>query len=133
MTVELAVSLPVLLVVAAIAVNAGIVISECAAFDRVARNAVRICATSPSYGKAPDVLAGEVEELVETTMDAPFADISVTARETAYGHTAFTVRLEYRPTLFGFSLKAYGNGVRLPAVAHEVVMVVDRYKPGVLI
>lgn len=42
MTVELAVVFPALLAVAVIAVNALLFFSECAAFDRVAREAVRL-------------------------------------------------------------------------------------------
>ena len=51
MTVELAVALPVLLAVAAIAVNALLFFSECAAFDVASRDAVRIHAASPAYGQ----------------------------------------------------------------------------------
>ena len=41
MTVELLVVLPVVLIVAVVAVNALTFFGDCAAFDRVARNAVR--------------------------------------------------------------------------------------------
>lgn len=47
MTVELAVAFPVVVAVAVIAMNALLFLSECAAFDRVARDAVRVHATSP--------------------------------------------------------------------------------------
>ena len=51
MTVELLVVLPVVLIVAVVAVNALTFFGDCAAFDRVARNAVRLCAASPAYGQ----------------------------------------------------------------------------------
>ena len=50
MTVELMAVLPVALIIAVIVVNALVFFGDCAAFDRVARNAVRVYATSPTYG-----------------------------------------------------------------------------------
>ena len=44
---ELVAVLPVAIVVAAITVNALVFFGDCAAFDRIARNAVRVYATSP--------------------------------------------------------------------------------------
>ena len=46
MTVELAAAFPVLIIVAVIAVNALAFFSECAAFDNVFRDAVRVHVTS---------------------------------------------------------------------------------------
>ena len=48
MTVELATVLPVALAIMAIVCNGMVFFSECAAFDRVARNAVRLYATVPT-------------------------------------------------------------------------------------
>ena len=51
MTVELAAAFPVLIIVAVIAVNALAFFSECAAFDNVFRDAVRVHVTSPAAGQ----------------------------------------------------------------------------------
>lgn len=51
MTVELATVLPAALAIMAIVCNGMAFFSECAAFDRVARNAVRLYATVPPTGR----------------------------------------------------------------------------------
>ncbi len=51
MTIEFVVAFPVMLIVAAIAVNACSFFGVCAAFDNDFRDAVRTCATSPAYGQ----------------------------------------------------------------------------------
>ena len=48
MTVQLAVAMPVLIIVAVIAVNALAFFAECAVFDRVAHEAVRVHAAAPA-------------------------------------------------------------------------------------
>ena len=53
MTVEMAVAMPALIVVAVIAVNACTFFYQCAVFDRVVHEAVRVYATSPAYGEGP--------------------------------------------------------------------------------
>ena len=58
MTVELAVALPVLIIVAVIAVNALTVFADCAAFDRAFRQTVRAYATAPAYGESPEAACG---------------------------------------------------------------------------
>ena len=49
MTMELMAVLPVAILIAIIAVNVLVFFGDCASFDRVARNAIRVYATSPSY------------------------------------------------------------------------------------
>ena len=61
MTVELAVAMPVLIVVAVIAANALTFFAECAVFDRVAHEAVRVHAAAPAYGQGPGQSCALVE------------------------------------------------------------------------
>ena len=70
MTVELAVVFPALLAVAVIAVNALLFFSECAAFDRVAREAVRLHAASPAYGQGLEQSCAQVAQTVEQALVA---------------------------------------------------------------
>ncbi len=133
MTVELAVVFPVLVAVAVIAVNALLFFSECAAFDRVAREAVRVHATSPAYGQGLEQSRAQVAQTVEQAFDRPFEATRVAVEGTDGGHARFTATIEFSPTLFGMGLKPSVFGVALPPLQHEVSLAVDPYKPGVLL
>ena len=118
MTVELAVALPVLVAVAAVAVNALLAFSECAAFDNAFRDAVRLNATSPAYGQGLEQSRAAVQSDLEGASG---------------GHVRFTATLEVSPTLFGLGLKRSVFGVELPKLVHSAELAVDRYHPGVLV
>jgi len=133
MAVEFAVVLPILLAIAVVAVNAGTLFVQCASFDRVARNAVRVCASAPPYGQGVDAAASQVESMIESALNQPNVRVSVLFEETHGGHVVYTARMEFAPTLFGMGLRMEVLGVSLPVMTHEVSMVVDRYKPGVVI
>ena len=123
MTVELAVVFPVLLAVAVIAANALLFFSECAAFDRVAREAVRVHAASPACGQGLEQSCALVSQTVEQAFDRPCLGTRV----------AVTATIEFSPTLFGLGLKSSVFGVSLPHLEHAVSLTVDPYKPGVLL
>ena len=133
MTVELAVVFPVLLAVAVIAVNALLFFSECAAFDRVAREAVRVHAASPACGQGFEQSCALVSQTVEQAFDRPYVGTRVAVEGTAGGHARFTATIEFSPTLFGLGLKSSVFGVALPHLEHAVSLTVDPYKPGVLL
>lgn len=133
MTVELAVALPVLLAVAAIAVNALLFFSECAAFDAAFRDAVRIHTTSPAYGQDLEQSRSQVAAALLESFDRPYLSSNVAVEGAAGGHATFTSTLEFSPTLFGMGLKSSMFGVALPKIAHAVSFTVDCYKPGVLL
>ena len=128
MTVELAVVFPVLLAVAVIAVNALLFFSECAAFDRVAREAVRVHAASPACGQGLEQSCALV-----SAFDRPYVGTRVAVEGTAGGHARFTATIEFSPTLFGLGLQSSVFGVSLPHLEHAVSLTVDPYKPGVLL
>ena len=123
-TVELAVVLPVALVVAVIAVNALAFFGTCASFDRVARQTVCALATAPASGDDTASLALAVEQAL-TRQVGEQGEVQVRAE-------GFTARIEYAPTLFGLGMRSEIFGVALPPLVHEVDLVVDAYKPGIM-
>ena len=133
MTVELAVAFPVLVIVAVIAVNALTFFSECAAFDNVLRDAVRVHATSPASGQGVEQSVALVQGAMASAFDAPNEGVRVSVEGVAGGHTRFTGTLEYAPTLFGLGLRSTVFGIPLPPLTHAVSIAVDCYKPGVLL
>lgn len=133
MSVELAVVLPVTIVVAVIAVNALLFFGECAQFDRVGRNAVRICAASPAAGQDLSQVIAAVDSMVGKSMDADNVECDVTAGRIADGITRFDLVLRYWPTLFGLGLKREVLGVPLPPLTHSVSLSVDMHKPGIVL
>ena len=133
MTVELAVAFPVLLIVALIAVNACAFFHQCAVFDRVAHEAVRVYAASPAYGEGPAQACASVEQTIRSQLDEPNLDVGVSHAKTGADFDEFSATLTYRPTLFGMGLRSEVFGVSLPGLEHTTVYVVDSYKSGVIV
>lgn len=132
-SVELMMALPVMIAVTVIMVNALLFFSDCAAFDRLAHQAVRVHAASPAYGQD----AQRSRDLVQSELERSFArdnlEVSVAVESVSGGRLAFDATLEYSPTLFGMGLRTEVFGVRLPGLSHTASYVVDQYKPGVVI
>ena len=133
MTVELAVALPVLIVVAVIAVNACTFFCECAVFDRVVHEAVRVYAASPAYGEGPGQACAAVEQAVCGQLAADNLDVSVTHASVGVDFDEYRATLGFHPTLFGMGLRSQVFGVSLPKLEHTTVYVVDSYKSGVIV
>lgn len=133
MTVELAVAMPVLIVVAVIAVNALTFLGDCAAFDRIAHSAVRVHASSPAYGQDAGQAAALVEQEIRAAMGRDNLEVSVSHAGTGADFDEYRARLSYSPTLFGMGLRSEVFGVSLPELVHETSYVVDAYKPGVIL
>lgn len=131
-TVGLVVALPVAIAVAAVAVNALTFFSECAKFDRAARNAVRVCSASPAYGQGFEQSVAAIDAMIEEEMGEGIS-CEVGVEGGGAGFTTFTVSMTYDPTLFGVGLRDEVFGVEMPALSHEVTMTIDSYKPGVLL
>ena len=133
MTVEFAVAFPILIVVAVIAVNALLFFGQCAAFDRIAREAVRVHATSPAYGQTQDQTIALITEALEAELDAESATATVSASGGVSGQVTYTALLRFAPTLLGLGLKSSVFGVALPCLEHSVTMTVVAYRPGVIL
>ena len=133
MTIELAVALPVLIIVAVIAVNALTFFGHCAVFDRVVHEAVRVYAAAPAYGQGLDQSSALVEQALNDALDAPNLDVSVSYGATGFDFVQFTATLTFHPMLFGLGLRSDVFGVALPALSHTTTYAVDVYKPGVVV
>lgn len=133
MTIELAVAMPVLIIVAIIAVNAMTFFCQCAVFDRVAHEAVRVHAAAPAYGQGSGQSCTLIEQDIRSVFDGSNIDVTVAYGSTGADFDQFTATLEYHPTLFGLELRSQVFGVALPALSHSTTYVVYSYKPGVIV
>ena len=144
MAVEMAVVLPILLAVAGIAINLMVYLGDCARFDRVAAEAVRIQAASPGYSNYSSTSrAQEVQKQIELAFaTSDHLTITVTVHEgTTDGSTdgdrvtlslvprleTYTCTLSYRPWGFGKSF----FGIEFSGISHTRQYVIDPYRPGV--
>lgn len=132
-TVEAMVALPVVIAVAVITVNALVLLGECAAFDRLARDAVRAQATAPAYGESTASCAARVEGELAARFDAAYESVSVRTEGRSPGYVRFVARLEFRPNLFGRPFSGSAFGVQLAPIAHETALTIDPYKPGAIL
>ncbi|MBQ9043540.1 MAG: hypothetical protein IJ111_12100 [Eggerthellaceae bacterium] len=132
MTIELAVAMPVLIIVAVIATNAVAFFADCAVFDRVAHEATRVHAASPAYGQGADQSCALISREIEEAIAQPNVEVSVRHSGTGFDFDQFTATIEFHPTLFGLGLRSEVFGVALPSIAHSTTYVVDCYKPGVI-
>jgi hypothetical protein len=133
MTIELAVAFPVLIAVAVIAVNALSFFGECSVFDRVAHESIRVHAVSPPYGQGKSQVCALVEQDVNGAMASSNTSVSVQMSSAGLGMDRYVATLEYSPNLFGMGLRSSVFGVNLPKLTHSTVLVVDAYKPGVIV
>ncbi|HIT45439.1 MAG TPA: hypothetical protein IAC28_05020 [Candidatus Aphodovivens excrementavium] len=132
-TIELVVVFPVLLAVAFIVMNATLFLSECASFDRMVPQAVRVHAASPSYGQDAQQAKSLIESQLQEEFDKENLSVSVAVRTVSGGMLRFDATLEFAPTLFGLGMRSEFFGVALPKLSHTASLTVDRYKPGVVI
>jgi Flp pilus assembly protein TadG len=138
MTVELAVCIPVILALAAVVINAMIFLGDCAKFDRLAAEAVRIEAVAPAstnYGVSAGAAA------TQSRLQGYFAnrkDISITVSVSGATNNTLSMltqlqtykcTLKYRPPLFGDEF----FGVKFGTIDHTRTYTVDPYRPGVLL
>ncbi|MCL2882859.1 MAG: hypothetical protein FWF30_00080 [Coriobacteriia bacterium] len=148
MAVEMAVLMPVLIVVALILFNCLNYLAASARFDRLVEQAVRTQAASPasgSYGMASR--ADSCEQLLRGAFsDYPDVQVKVEAEAVAWGggssedaggglafsllpkQEAYTCRLTYTPWPFQKAV----FGLKLFQVEHTRRLVIDPYRPGVL-
>ncbi|MEG1624280.1 MAG: hypothetical protein RR300_05410 [Raoultibacter sp.] len=133
MTVEFVVIFPVLIIVAIIAVNALLFFSECAAFDRVARDAVRVYASSPGYGQTSDQACAQIQTSLDAALEEDYLAVEVAVAQGSVGLATYTMTLRFSPTLFGRGGVSQVFGVLLPSLTHRTSLTVDPYKPGVFL
>lgn len=143
MAVELAVLIPVIVVVALIGVNVSLYAELVARFDRVSPDAVIAHGVSPAGVSSELAGVSEVREAIELAMGDMPCEVSVRAEplsaagdgtasfDLAAGTTRYVCELAYRP--WPSSVQIAGVGFELPAMArHERSVVVDRYRAAVV-
>lgn len=146
MTVEMAVLMPVTIVVALVAYNLVRFVGACALFDRAAADCVIAHGVSPSKGggDGPDVES--VRAALEGALPSESCEVSVEAEGSGSAAspsgavtfplspslTTFTCTLRYRPWPSSFVLAGVGFSPPL-ALVHERSVVVDCHRPGVVV
>ena len=143
MAVEMAVVMPILLALAGVTINLMIFLGDCARFDRVAAEAVRTQAASPSYSNySSETRAQDVQALIALAFSSSdYLTVTVSVSEGAAGAGAgseltlslipkketYTCTLYYRPWGFGKSF----FGIEFSGISHTRQYVIDPYRPGV--
>jgi hypothetical protein len=143
MAVELAVLMPVIVVVSLVVYNLARFVATCAAFDRIALDAVLTQGVAPSGDQTSVVAVDSVRTCIEEALGScDCCEVEVSA-ERAGGRdrgrlslsgllTRFRCALLYRP--WPSSLVFAGVPYDAPFVLrHERTIVVDRYRPGVVV
>ena len=145
MAVELAVMVPVCIVVGLIVYNLCRFAEACATFDRVAPDAVISHGVSPSGEQSALASAGSVKRCIESALAMSSCEVSVSvsgADPAPLGGgltfpvspllTTYTCTLRYRPWPGSFRLAGVSFSPPL-ALKHERKLVVDRFRPGVVV
>ncbi len=145
MAVELAVTIPVAIVVGLIVLNLCRFAEACATFDRVAFDAVVSQGVSPPGEQSALSAAGAVRSRIESALSMRSCEVSVTvsgAGQPAGGDglsfpvspllTTFTCTLRYRPWPGSFVIAGVRFGPPV-SLTHVRTLVVDRYRPGVVV
>ncbi len=143
MTVELAVCVPVVLVVALILINLLGFVEACAAFDQASLDAVVAHGVAPA-GEATAVAAvAEVEEAIEQALGREErCEVEVKVESASEGSdttfaispllTRYVCTLVYHP--WPRTLRLPGITYEAPvSLEHERSLVVDRYRSGVVV
>lgn len=143
MAVELACLVPAAIVVALIIVNLMGFIDACAAFDRLALDAVLAHGVAPAGEQTQENGAAQVRDAVASSLGREgTCEVSVDVQDVEGGDEAgtFVVSPLLRRFVCTLTYKPWPRFVRLPgityeaplALRHERSIVVDRYRPGVV-
>ncbi len=126
MTVEFAMAFPVMLMVGFIAVNALVFLGDCAAFDIVARDAVRLQADD---GGDVAQNAAEVRARIEEGISMQHERVSVFCERTDAGHMKYTAKTTFSPP-FLRGVRVFG--IEAPGIKHQVEFTVSPFRSGVV-
>lgn len=144
MTVELAVMVPVALVVALVALNLVGYVEACAAFDQAALEAIVAHGVAPPGEQSEMAAVSEVEGALEELLGREDrCDVEVRAESASSGGGVARFAVSPLMTRYVCTLRyrTWPRFVRLPGVTfeapieltHERELVVDRYRPGVVV
>ena len=140
---ELAALMPAVLVVALVSFNLARFVALCATFDRVSLDAVVSQGVAPAGTQTRLVAASEVRDCIEEALDAAdvcSVEVSAESVRDSGGRqrlsvspllTRFRCSLVFRPWPSSFSIAGFSCQAPF-ALRHERSLVVDRYRPGVV-
>ena len=74
----------------------------------------------------------KIQSSIEEVCDTEYVDVSVSSSGVEGGLVTFTGTLSFLPTLFGAGTLNSVFGVSFPRMTHQSQIVVDCYKPGVI-
>ena len=132
-TVELMLTLPVIIAVAAIAINALSFFGVTASFDCLFPQVVRVCAQAPGYDDAAYSTASQIQAKLEDRFSSSGCAVQVDVAADSSGNQLFTGEVRYEPTLFGFSLRSSIFGMDFSPLTHKRSVAISPYRPGVLL
>ncbi len=146
MIVELAALVPVVVVVSLTIFNLMRFIEVCAVFDRVALDAVVSQGVAPSGEQTEIVAVGAVRSCIEDALSSSRCSVSVSVRDVSTcGRptrgltfpvspllTDFVCTLTYRPWPSAFVIAGVVYDSPL-ALTHTRSIVIDRFRPGVVV
>lgn len=145
MSVELAVMVPVTIVVSLIAFNLCRFMEACAVFDRVAPDAVISQGVSPTGEQSSLSSASQVASCIERALASSHCSVSVDVRgadPVRLGGgltfplspllTTYVCTLHYHPWPGSFVIAGVPFSPPI-ALTHVRTLVVDRYRPGVVV
>ena len=130
MTVELSIVFPTLIIIAIIVVNSLTFASECASFDRAARNTVRALAVSPRIRSSFEEIQSEIESSLKTSFSKQNEGVNVHSSAVRGNLQTYRCELTWRPTLFGLNIEGSIFGIFLPTLSHISELTINPYKPG---
>lgn len=144
MTVELAVTIPVVIVVTLVVLNLAGFVEACAAFDQAARDAVLAHGVAPTGEQVESVAAAEVRSALEGLLGREGrCEVEVRLEPASESPSAGSLVMSPLLTRFVCTLRyrPWPRLLRLPGVTYEAPLVltyecelvVDRYRPGVVI
>ncbi len=133
MTIEFALLFPVMLMIALIACNSILFLSECASFDRIFRESVCVFAPSPASEETTGQICAHIEDALAQFNERDYLSCNVSASEDQGGLTTYTATLAFTPTIFGAYPLRRVFDVELSPIEHPITMTVDSYKPGVFV
>ncbi len=146
MSVETALMLPILIVLAFVMSNVLLYVEACITFDRIAYDAVISQGVAPSGEQSTEHAAREIKACIEDALDrSSTCNIEVTASEvgrlSGTNDALFSVvpsLTSYECTLcfspWGSSIQIAGFTFTFPIqLTHTRSFVVDRYRPGVVV
>lgn len=133
MTIEFALLFPVMLMIALIACNSILFLSECAAFDRLFRESVCVFAPSPASDQGKDQICAQIEGSLESFAQKDYLSRRVSATAGNDGLTTYEATLFFTPTIFGAYPLRRVFDIELIPIEHTVRITVDTYQPGVFL